>query len=476
MSIVNAKDEFFRDTRRILKTRLPNEAVDQARLRTTVIKYNEIRARCSAAILLDKSSNTGRFAEAIFRDCKRRLARVCFKLAVYPIIPNDHRIPVDLGKRLAPGEIYNIQIGSDTDEESEAGEDSEDSRSVSEHSQRHTSSSSPSEADENSDNSGGARPFSVPLVTPQETDSDSEHSRPPSVPSQGYTPPITPPLNPPPEIMDYNFVRFVNETLTAFDATYENHARFRNQINIIRTGVNAGNLALTLELIKAKITRETVVTRLANVATIDELLEAVNGQIKRPEPHMVVEKLRAIKHTEKNTLKLTNELKETADELMNAYLSSGVAIDTATKFTTNNLKEILSEKATNDNVRNAMKTNNYTTVEQLLDVVIRNGPKSEAFIGAMRRSGASRRRFDDNYGYRHNHRGKGKGRSFRGRGNFRGNSKGNFRGNFRGNNYRGRGNYDGKRGRGHYNNNNKPRKTYKIEEEIEYESKSYSGN
>lgn len=78
------------------------------------------------------------------------------------------------------------------------------------------------------------------------------------------------------------------------------------------------------------------------------------------------------------------------------------------------MKDILATNSSSSIVRNAMLTNQYTTADSILEVLIRTENKSsQAFVGAT---------FKRNNRYQ----------PYNKRGNFRGNNRGNFRGNYNG--------------------------------------------
>lgn len=73
-------------------------------------------------------------------------------------------------------------------------------------------------------------------------------------------------------------------------------------------------MAMGVNLVKSKLTSETMLAGLEGVATLANLLQTLNGLIVRPDPQLIIDRIRTIKHTDKNTLKLTDELKSASQE------------------------------------------------------------------------------------------------------------------------------------------------------------------
>lgn len=154
-------------------------------------------------------------------------------------------------------------------------------------------------------------------------------------PSPFLSPPHTPPRIPSPVRMaaNYEYIRFVNSTLTEFDDIYVNLPRFRNQLNIIIAATEAADLALGFTLVRAKITDETLLARVAQAVTMQAILETVQDSIIRPDPQIIIDKIRAKQNT--NPIKLAEEFKTLTNELTKAYVSQNIGIDNANRLATN---------------------------------------------------------------------------------------------------------------------------------------------
>lgn len=118
----------------------------------------------------------------------------------------------------------------------------------------------------------------------------------------------------------------------------------------------------------------------------------------------------------------------------------------------------MARNATSEVVRNAMTTNRYNSVEELLDVIVRNA-RPESFVGRIERR--KNYKFNQNYNNRKGNWSNFGGNSYRGK-NYRGNRR-NFNRNqgfqYGNRSFRGR-------GRGNFNRNNVPQKrTYASTQE-----------
>lgn len=387
--------EFINISKRILKTNLPHPDTTTENFRQLIIIYNKILAKCQRTIEIAPETPEGTFAQNLFKTCRKKLVKVCLKVNILLHIPPNIEGRVNFNILKDPNESYTTPTGSDSEYFETESEKS----------------------DHNSEDFRYDPKLFFRAASPFLT-------RTPSPISQHNTPPFTPPLIR--MAANYEYIRFVNSTLSEFDGTYNNFPRFRNQLNIVRAATDAEDLALGLTLVRAKITNETILARVEQAATMQALLQTIQDSITRPDPQIIIDKIRATKQNI-NPLKLAEEFTTLASELTKAYVSQDIGIDNANRLVTNVLKDTLATSATNSIVRNAMITNQYTTVDSILEVLIRTENKhSQSFVGAVfNRNNRQRLYQNDSRNFR----------NFR-RGNYRRNTRGNYRNNFRGG-YRG---------------------------------------
>lgn len=257
--------------------------------------------------------------------------------------------------------------------------------------------------------------------------------------------------------------QFISSHLKDFDGNSADLNNFISRINDVKSITPEASILTSLAFIKNKITDQNLKERIGELTTFDALIADLRLNISKPDTKLILDKLRALKYTDRNPLQLVDEIKTVTKELSQAYQIHGMSIDLANGTVRDHLSDVLAVRSGSEMVRNAMVTSRFTSLDEIYTILLRQNISRNASVNAMH----SRNFRGRNGGYdrRNSYRFRG-GQHFKsGRGN-RGNRRGSYfdsnRGNYqhyRGSN-RGRGRGNNRGGRGGYQGHQQPRQTY----------------
>lgn len=171
--------------------------------------------------------------------------------------------------------------------------------------------------------------------------------------------------------------------------------------------------------------------------TLQQVIQSLKENVKGESIDVITAKLMNVKQVSKNANSYIKEVEELTKSLQSAYISDGLTLSQAERYSTKAAVKAMSTNAANDRIKMIMQAGQFNTLPEAVAKFINcctenNGQQNAVLYYGNNRQG----------------------------GNSRWNNRGNYRGNRRGNsNSRGRGNYRNYGDRQYYggNNNNRGR-------------------
>lgn len=217
-------------------------------------------------------------------------------------------------------------------------------------------------------------------------------------------------------------INIATKVVPEYDGSPSNLHRFIGAIKVIQD--NVGEFEKTaVEIVKTKL-KDNVRNYISNEATLQAIIDKLSTSIKPESTDLIISKLKNLKQSNRSANDYVKEIEKLSDSLKTAYLSEGITMTIAEKYTTKNVVQTMKDNTTDENIKvifDAAKFENVSEVSEKFLTVKSENNQNNAQINYFQRKPFNRFRGNQQFQngfYRGNNR------------NFQGNFKYNFQRNF----------------------------------------------
>lgn len=156
-----------------------------------------------------------------------------------------------------------------------------------------------------------------------------------------------------------------------FDGSYNRISNYLEQLQVVKTVIDASQEALALSIVKTKIKKESLKQKVAVAKTIDSLCEMIKKEIVVPNPAYFVSQLREIKFSSVNNY--IEEMKKVSTSLTNSYIYKGIDPQNAETLTAAAIVDAMKMVLPHSDARQAISQHIFQSGAAVYDMLMRQG-------------------------------------------------------------------------------------------------------
>lgn len=164
-------------------------------------------------------------------------------------------------------------------------------------------------------------------------------------------------------LTEIDFCNFATKTIPEFNGKPEELQRFIDALNLVKKNVTTF-LGSAIEVIKTKLIG-TARNYITNEDTIEAIILTLRANIKPESPQLIISKLNQLKQGNKTPNAYITEIEALTTSLKRAYITEGISVDIAERYTTQNALQSIKSNSTNEKVNIILEAGNFTTVTEL---------------------------------------------------------------------------------------------------------------
>lgn len=272
-------------------------------------------------------------------------------------------------------------------------------------------------------------------------------------------------------------IKLVSAIIKPFGGEWTELNSFVQNIKLVETVIPDAQSNIAVAFIKGKLTGAAAAYVPQQSNTYDEIIRALQQNIKADSATVIEARLAAVRFDNKNLTTFATEVEKLAEQLVNAFISEGIPVRKSNELAISRVTETCRKSARNDLVKSVLASSTFTTPKEVLSkfaTEVADQNKDKQFLA-----------FNSQFTRGNNSRYRGRGYSqgpsyYQQRGGFN-QSRGEYQprgGQGYGYNYapRPRGGFTHNRGRGGYNNSSLPIRAFEAAENFSYNSPEQINN
>lgn len=230
-----------------------------------------------------------------------------------------------------------------------------------------------------------------------------------------------------------DFLGLATRVIPDFNGSSENLQSFLDALDLIDS-VKETHKQIAVRVIKTKL-KGTARNLISSEGTIKDIIITLRKSVKGESTEVITAKILNIRQGNKTANSFVSEIEELTKALSNAYISDGLPVELAQKYSTQVAVKTMSKNASSDRVRLIMESGNFSTMNDAVSKFVSSCTEGMSTFDV--------RYYNSKWYGRGNSRGRGNGH-YRGRGRYYRNNRG------RGSNNH---NFDSRNNKGNRNRN-----------------------
>lgn len=217
------------------------------------------------------------------------------------------------------------------------------------------------------------------------------------------------------------FIGLITKIIPEFDGKFTNLQSFFDALDLVES-IKETHENIAVNVIKTKL-KGSARNLISNESTIVSIKTTLKQVVKGESTEVLTAKIMNVRQGNKSANLFVSEVEELTKALSNAYISDGLPLQLAEKYSTQVAVKSMTKNASNDRVRLIMESGNFVTMNDAVSKFVSSCTDIS--------STSDVRYFKSNWNGHRNGRGRGNG-----------NNRGRGQGRYRGNNRRGSGNHN----------------------------------
>lgn len=229
------------------------------------------------------------------------------------------------------------------------------------------------------------------------------------------------------------FLNTASKLIPDFDGKTENLQSFLDSLNLVDS-IQETHEQVAVELVKTKL-KGTARNLISNESSLQQIIAKLKTSVKGESVEVLAAKLMNVKQNNKSANIYAKEIEDLAKSLTNAYISDGLTIELAEKYSTQTAVRAITKNATNEKVKIVMESGQFTNMNEAVAKFVNSCTEvfgqSNAILHFNRNNNYNNNQANWNRGYafgrgqnRKAYRGRGRG-SFQNNTRYRANNRSN---------------------------------------------------
>lgn len=197
------------------------------------------------------------------------------------------------------------------------------------------------------------------------------------------------------------FLSLASKLIPEFDGRAENLQSFIDALELTEL-VKGTHEAVAVNLIKTKL-KGSIRNLIVDETSIQQIIQKLKTSIKTESVEVLTAKIMNIKQGGKTANVFTQEIENLTKCLENAYITDGLSVSTATKYSTQVAVKAITKNCNNDRVKLIMESGNFSTMNDAISKFVNSCTEATSHPNSIMYIGQNRIKRNANWNSTNNH-------------------------------------------------------------------------